>query len=325
MKVVWLHNYASRGAGMFMWDVFDRLGGQDQFQIEDAALPLISGLGTVTDLVRASRDAAKSADLVHAQYGSMVGFGASVGKKRYVVSYRGSDIYAHPGTLKQRLGGRLRVFLSWYAALGATGLVVMSYAMRKRMRRWPGLKRKPIHILPDPCGLTFWQPGEENLGERMSDRELIVVTASFQANNPIKRLEIVRKAVDLCIAAGLKIKIVELTGMSRDGVRDAIDGGDILAVASTHEGWPNIVKEALLRKKAFVSTDVSDLEHYVDLFAGSTIVEADPVDFAFAFIDALAIKAAGDIERSSKIIQFHPQVCAYKHFALYAAYGPKAS
>jgi len=50
---------------------------------------------------------------------------------------------------------------------------------------------------------------------------------------------------------------------------------DLILLTSTHEGWPNIVKEGLACNIPFVSTDVSDLSEIAAIEPSCFVCEAN--------------------------------------------------
>lgn len=318
--VLWLHNYYSRTVGMFMWDIFDNLPRVSWLNVDERSLPIINHQRDLVKALRTTAGLRHQFSLIHAQFGSLTGLMARLSGSRYIVSFRGSDAYPHPGSLRERLGGTLRGLFSRLAASKAAGIVVMSNAMRARILRWPGIAGKRVHILVDPVGFDFWPEGSDRLAEVMARTKLTVATASLFDGNPIKRLEIIRRAQELCMQIGLDVELLQIVGMERAAVREAMEQSDLFALASTHEGWPNVIKEALLLNLPFISTNVSDLAEYSLCRDKCRIVPPDPVDFAFAFIDAIVHKALAQSVRYD-LIGFHPHSCALKHLALYAEYG----
>lgn len=323
MKVCWLHNYPDRTMGMFMWDVWDALLLAPDISLEERAMPVVRGRRDVVSLLRQKRYICPEANLLHAQYGSIVGYLARGTGRPYLLTLRGSDIYPHPGDIVQRLGGWVRRCLSYVAARRARAIVVMSQAMYRRVRRWPGIKGQSVHILVDPVSRLFWPIEDQRLASRMQEQPLTVTVASRLENNPIKRLELVQQAQMLCRGVGLRIDLQQMIALDRQAVRDAIAKSDVLALASTHEGWPNVVKEALLLGKGFVATDVSDLSVVAAKFPSCKICAPTAVDFAFAMIDLIAAKACVATAKAEELVGFHPDVAALKHRILYQAYGPR--
>lgn len=308
---------------MFMWDVFERLVNVPGLDLQQHALPVIRSTGEVMKAIEILRGLPEGQDITHGQYGSLIGLFSSFSKAKKIISLRGSEIYPGQGALYERLAGRIRQLLSYMAALRADSVLVMSNAMRDIVIRWPGIKRDVVHVLPDPAGAAFWPEADRHLGPLLAQTRLTIVTASIQKNNPIKRNYLIEQAVNLCRAAGLNVDFQAITGVSRDEVLNILTGSDMVALASTHEGWPNIIKEGLLLGKAFATTGVSDLQELANADPRHRIVPPSPVDFAFAFVDALVAKTLKLEGFELRLVAFHPDACAIKHRIVYQHYAAR--
>lgn len=320
MKVLWLHNNPDRASGTFMWDILDRMNVEGSAAwVQERSIPLMRGKGALARAVRIAF-ADHGCSVVHAQYGALVGLLASFCKADvHVTSLRGSDMYWRYGTFLSKAGGLLRTFLSWIACLRSDAVIVMSYAAAKRVRRWPAMSKRPVLFVPDPAGEIFWPKAAKRLGEQLRMEPFSVIIASLQPGNPIKRTEIVSDAAMLCREAGMSVSLQVLSGIPRDDVHDLLAQADGVALASTHEGWPNIIKEGLLLGKPFVSTNVGDLATYATPNAINRIVEPDPVEFASAWVDQIAARLLAGYGISPGLAAFHPDVVAMKHTILYIA------
>lgn len=321
MKVVWLHNNPSRASGTFMWDIVDRLAhASPGIDVEDCPIPLMRRKGAFREALRNSR--IENADIVHAQYGALVGALATMSEARaYIVSLRGSDSYWRYGTLRDRVGGLARCMLSWFACLRSDAVIVMSHQMAARVRRWWGLRRRLILVISDPAGEIFWPAGRTRIFDALLSRNFSVMTASLQHGNPIKRTEIVNEAARLCQAAGMAVELQILSGIPREEVRDHFERADSIALASTHEGWPNVIKEALLLGKTFVATNVGDLASYALPGSRNQIVGATPIEFACAWVDQIAAAELQGTGVARELVPFHPDVVALKLKLLYLHVG----
>lgn len=320
MKVLWLHNYPSRAAGTFMWDIYDRLRTMaPPLTVEERKIPLLRRHGALREALRLAR-IEPGWDIVHAQFGSFVGVVGALGTGRpYIVSLRGSDIYWRYGSGRDRLEGIVRAVFSWIACLRSDVVVVMSQAMAQRVRSWPGLRRRLLLFIPDPAGETFWPPAAARISENLLSEPYAIVVASLKPGNPVKRTELVMAAAALCQQAGMALQVEVLTGIPREKVRNAIEGADCIALASTHEGWPNIIKEGLLLGKAFVSTDVSDLAAYAPTGSINRIVGPHAIEFSCAWVDQIAARLLARHGISPALAPFHPDAVALKHRLLYLA------
>lgn len=321
MKILWIHNNHDRASGTFMWDIKDRLDQFDNARLPDIVVPFVLGLSAVMYACRLVRQA-PSVDIVHGQYGSFVGLltcGARAGRR--IITLRGSDVYWRYGIGKTRLGALLRVMLTRLALTRSDAVVVMSDAMRRRLKSWPFSPSAAIHLIHDPAGSEFWPIELRSIAEKLYSEPLRVVTGSVHRDNPVKRIETLEAAALLCQAVGMALEFKILSGLTRGEVAIHLRDADSVALCSTHEGWPNIIKEALLMGKAFVSTDVSDLETLVLGDHNHHIVSAHPLDFACAFVDQLAARIIGEYGFPPTLAAFHPDVAALKHRLLYHHYG----
>jgi hypothetical protein len=304
-----------------MWDILDRLRRSGDAILEERAMPLIRRAGALGEAIKIAR-VEPDWDIVHAQYGALVGALASRPKLgSYIVSLRGSDIYWRFGTIRNRASGLIRVLLSWIACLRSDAIVVMSHAMARRVRSWPGLGRRAVHFIPDPAGDMFWPPAASDISSQLRSEPFAVIVASIQHANPVKRTWLIASAAELCQAAGMPLETKVLSGRSRDEVRAALDEADCIALASTHEGWPNVIKEALLLGRRFVSTDVGDLAEYAPAASGNRIVEPNALDFACAWVDQLASRLLEPHGIGPELAPFHPDAVALKHRLLYLTYA----
>lgn len=306
-----------------MWDIYDRMTASSAVKIDLEAIPVIRSYHALLGAIRHSTTKpGQRIEILHAQFGSLVGFlGAIKPAKCRIVSLRGSDIYWRFGSPRNRLANRLRTMLSWIACFRAHAIVVMSRAMARKVQSWPFLHKRRIHVLVDPAGDIFWQEACLHIGEAVRKQSFNVMIASLVDSNPVKRLSLIAEAVDLCCRAGMTVQLTALSGMSREAVRDAIRQSDCVAIASTHEGWPNIIKEALLMGRPFVATDVSDLADFAGQDSESRIVAATPLDFAMAWADQIAAKLLKPHGVAPALASFHPDICALKHELLYLAYS----
>ncbi|MFM6854196.1 MAG: glycosyltransferase, partial [Sphingopyxis sp.] len=300
-------------------------GHSADLSIADATLPVVRGFGDARRAL-ATITSTGQADIVHGQFGSLVGMATGVqrGATR-LVSLRGSDMHWRYGSLRDRASALVRMGMSWFAALRCHGIIVMSHAMAQRLRRWPFMRRAAIHIIPDPAGDMFWPGPVADIAAQLGQHPQKIVAASVQHDNPIKRLHIIADAVALCQRAGLCVTLDALSGRTRADVRAAILAADCVALSSTHEGWPNIIKEALLLGKSFVATPVSDLHHHAGVGSMNHVVAPHPVDFACAWVDQMVARIIAPHGISPALAPFHPDGVAAKHRLLYQYYGGAAA
>jgi glycosyltransferase involved in cell wall biosynthesis len=93
-------------------------------------------------------------------------------------------------------------------------------------------------------------------------------------------MDVLRKS---CPSVELRI----LTGQIHDRVPLWVNASDVVLLTSTHEGWPNIIKEALACNVPFVSTDVSDLKTLAAAEPSCSVTDATPEALAEGLLNAL--------------------------------------
>jgi glycosyltransferase involved in cell wall biosynthesis len=285
-RVVWVHNTENAGA-MFLTDVRDGLPAS--IAVEEVLVPLRPTVPSSRRSIEEIRAAARSARVVHAQFGSLVGFLASFVKLRpFVLSLRGTDLYVLPSVgLRSRLESRLRQLFTFVGCARADVIVVMSARMRRDIRRWPFMKRKQVVVITDPVGAEFTREGSA-ARDLKRGKPLRVFVGSLSDSNPVKRTWLVEDAVELCKSIGLPITLQIVSGVPRSTVREVLQASDVVALTSTHEGWPNVVKEGMACGLPFIATDVSDLADLCGAGSPNRIVEPNELDIALAFVDVMA-------------------------------------
>lgn len=319
-QVYWIHNNGPRPIAGFMWDIMDMLEQDGQVQIGQSRLPVVR---TWRQFMQATSIVPKALRLpiVHAQYGSLVGLiSAFSSGHHHIISLRGSDVYHYGTNLKQQFGSFARIFMTYVAMLRADRIIVMSRAMQCKVRHWPFMATRQIHVLCDPAGIEFWQQSPKLTMANLRSRPYSLLTVSLNNANPIKRVYLVQRAVQLCQAAGMAVTIKSISGLGREAVANQMMNIDAIVLPSRHEGFPNAIKEALLMDKPFIATDVSDLRHYIRVRQGGLIVAPNELDIAFAIVDLVAADVLGLTVSDRALAQFHTAACGLKHLLLYRAF-----
>ncbi len=264
MKVLWTHNFNPDvpNSGRFMYIMAEGLRREGV----DLELMYLGELRSAKRIHVARQEVmhrSKSFDITHSQFGSACAIVSASAKGVKVVSLRGSDWHRYLGwNWNQYIHGTLAFLFTRMALNFYDGVIVMSRRMASEVHS----KLRPnvnLEILPDPIDTTIFVPGnrEESrrlLGEGDDDAPWVLFT-TLSEKNPIKRTELARRVVELVSHSipGIKLKVA--TGVEHEKMPIFISACNIALCTSTHEGWPNSIKEALACGLPFVSTDVSDL------------------------------------------------------------------
>lgn len=241
-------------------------------------------------VLRSAVDGAKP-DLVHVTYGGVLAdiVARKLSDLPLVVSFCGNDLLGEGGaTLPRRLIGRYSVVCSHRAARRARGIIVKSSVLEAAL---PGsIDRGRVSIIPSGVDLDTFQPADTavsraELGWAAERKHVLFTNAT---NRTEKRFGLAQAAVEQARADGLDIELHVLDGVPHERVPLWLNASDSILLTSTHEGSPNVVKEALACDVAVVSTDVGDVRERIEGIGGCYVADATPADLAGKLRLALA-------------------------------------
>lgn len=233
---------------------------------------------------------------------------------------------------KGKIFGKIYIIISGWCLKKSQHVVVVDRKSRDiYLKRYPWLLDK-ISIIPIGIDINVFKPMNKKLLRnkyRFSSNDHIVIF--------VGRLEL-EKNVDFLInvCANLYRKDLELklliigngsllnslkkqvSGLSSDFIyflgeienaliAELINIADVLALCSTYEGSPTVVKEALACNVRVVSTDVGDVKEVLTDFEGSQISKKELADFEFALESVL---------NNSKVPDYQHKIRKYSHLDL---------
>ncbi|CAN0573944.1 unnamed protein product [Ectocarpus sp. 12 AP-2014] len=102
-----------------------------------------------------------------------------------------------------------------------------------------------------------------------------------------------------------------MSNIAHEQVCDFMKGMDVLLLTSTHEGWPNVVKEMLALNKPFVSTDVSDLVNIANQTKSCFVCNDDPIELSEALKKSL-LAPKEDLRRFVLNFSMDNSISSYK-------------
>jgi glycosyltransferase involved in cell wall biosynthesis len=227
-------------------------------------------------------------DLIHAHYAYC---GAvSLGHRLPVVtSFLGSDLYGvpRPDGSYPKLVGRFHLALARFVADRSADSIVKSQRMRNDLKR-------EVHVVPNGVDLAVFKsvPTEERDALR---RELGLDSETYYvlfAGNP----ELPHKRYPLANEAFAKAKhlvrgpmgLLVLSGRPHSDVVKYMKACDMLVLSSSHEGSPNVIKEAMAAGMAVVSVDVGDTRERLAGVSGCRVTSDDsPAAIAAAMLELI--------------------------------------
>lgn len=301
MRVAWIHSFPDDqlASGVFMHILADSL------QRKGIRVDLIRVMKECRSwrIACPSREFKRRVaryDLLHAQYGSGCATLVSRLPGTKIVTLRGSDWYGWDSpTLKGRLHWLLSRKLT-RACLGRFDLVIaVSDRMRTEIRE--EVSKIRCETLPSGVDLTRFRPMDRLEARRLlgapNDSSPWVLFSSVLGYNPLKRQWLAQAAVDELRKLMPDVRFQTLHGQPHCEVPTFINTCDALILTSTHEGWPNIVKESLACNVPFVSTDVSDLADITRIEPACRVTDADPKALAHCLADVLSRPRPTDLRR----------------------------
>lgn len=280
-RILWIHNFEPGKAKGGCW-----MYNQHSFLKDDVDLYYAYGLRNPLMIFIHYFHLLKIIDnysLVHAQYGSMVGFLAGLMPKPKLLSLKGSDWYkTYTNNFKDKLRIELGLALT-RASLKYLfkNIIVMSNRMKLEVSAiFPDLN---ISVIVDPIDLDKFIPNDRH---NRNTKNILFATVSLES--PVKRYTLAKQAFDIVKQTMPEAHWYVMSNIPHENVSDFVNQADVILLTSTHEGWPNVVKESLACNVPFVATDVSDLKEIAELTTNCFVVEADPTLLASALIKSIS-------------------------------------
>lgn len=251
-------------------------------------------------------------DLIHAQFGQSA-FPALLNRLPLVVTFRGSDVMGVVGPRgKYMWFGHILNAFSYLIALIADQAVVVSEALMQR------LPKRKYHVITSGLDLDLFHPmdrleARRSLGWQPDDK---VVFFGGNAIAHEKRYPLACAAVKLLEEKFPLIKFVVAQNIEHKEMPIYINASDVVLLTSTHEGSPNVVKEALACNVPVVSTDVGDVRQRVGQIEGCIICADDQPD---TISNALASVLNRDARISGRetVLELDESLLAQKMAAIY--------
>ena len=214
-------------------------------------------------------------------------------RKPVTITARGSDLNI---ITQYRLPRRM---IRW-AAQGAAGLVTVSAALAEGLGKL-GIERERVSVLRNGVDLTLFRPGDRaNHRAELGLKGLVLLSVGNLV--PIKGHELTIEALTYLPEARLLIvgdgperdslqklakslsvadRISFLGSMPQDALPSIYAAADVLVLASRHEGWPNVLLEAMACGTPVVVSNIPGMSEIVKSPAvGRLVAERTPRGFA---------------------------------------------
>jgi teichuronic acid biosynthesis glycosyltransferase TuaC len=221
--------------------------------------------------------------LVHIAYGGVLAELATraVRDRPLLVQYWGSDLLGSRAERPlRRFTIHLGVLASRRAALRASGVIVVSENLRAALPS--GAAHGNVWVLASGIDLDRFQPLDQDecrsrLGWTSGSKHVLFPASPRRAE---KRYPLAQAAVQLLRAKGFQVELHALDGVAHTDVPTWMNASDVVLLTSTHEGSPNVVKEALACNVPVVAVDVGDVRERLANVQGCYIARATDKDLS---------------------------------------------
>jgi teichuronic acid biosynthesis glycosyltransferase TuaC len=224
-------------------------------------------------------------DIIHGQYS----FGGAVARAQFrlptVISFWGTDVLRDP-VLPDTLPNRVSRTISPWLARHVDAVTVPFPRMAEE------LHSSRVTVIPQGIDFARFHPmsqedARQQLGMKNDPARRAIL---FCANPkwPRKGYDILADAVDLLKTRGQPAEIVVANGLPQEQVTLYMNACDVLAVPSSLESGPYVVKEAMACNLPIVSTDVGDVASIIANTEGCYLADRTPDAFADKLAAAFA-------------------------------------
>ena len=232
-------------------------------------------------------------DAVHTMYGGIMA--AIVARSidlPHIVSFCGSDllgeVYRNPLKI---LTTQIGIKASHYSAKKSAAVIVKSLNLRRALPS--SIPQEKIHTIPNGIDLEQFRPLDSMACRRRLgwDPSKFHLLFSGSSDLEIKGLGLAKRTLHELAALGVECEFHILRSVAHEDVPLWLNASNAFLLTSSHEGSPNIVKEAIACGTPIVSVDVGDVRERIRGIDGCSIVRADAKALA---LQIQAISRLGD-------------------------------
>lgn len=222
-------------------------------------------------------------DLVHAQYGTLVGLVSVLALHPTVITFSGSDLLRGASiSLPRTYAG---ILMSNLASLFARRVICVSEQLKRAL--W--CRKRGVVVIPRGVDLDLFSPGSRDDARRKLgwdlDTPVVLIDGGRDWKN--KGLDVAQAALAIARADIPALELSVIQNVSPDQMPLWYRAADALICASRQEGSPNVVKEALACNLPVIGVDVGDVGERLTGVAASEVVERTPQAIGRAVVSVI--------------------------------------
>lgn len=211
-------------------------------------------------------------ELVHAHFGSTTGLIASFSGKKYVVTFRGSDINGDIASAP--IFNRIRLFVGRIVSMRASSVICVSKEIADKV-----FCPQKTTLLPSPTDLSlfkvFPRPEAKKILKLQLEKKYFGFSSSL--GRKLKRLDLAEAAIRILQDTHPEAELLKFEKVPQEDLPLYLNACEGLLLTSELEGSPNIVREALACGVPVVSFDVGDVAQWLVEDSYSTLVKQGDV------------------------------------------------
>ena len=256
-------------------------------------------------------------DIIHAQFGSLLGFLVSLikpPKKPFVLSLRGSDI--NPTPSEPRWKQSLRQFFSRFAASRSDVIICVSKGLSNHLNT---RNKNKVQIIPSGVNTNIFHAKDmkicrKQIGWDHNDPVMFF----YQGKSPeVKRRDIADAVFERAKQIVPNLRIFICSGeYTQAKLSTYLNACNIVLMVSDYEGSPNIVREAVSCGVYVLSVDVGDVSEWVNHPKRGQIVSKDIEQLTSALVNYIE-KPSSRVFVKNQDFQFSLSATTQKLISLY--------
>jgi glycosyltransferase involved in cell wall biosynthesis len=220
----------------------------------------INGRESKWNYVRSTRQvrrqlSLKPYDLIHAHFGLSGWVARWQFRVPLVVSFMGDDVLGRPDRSgRLTLAGHLLRISGFILARLVSTVIVKSPQMAGQLRM------PSAHVIPNGVDLNMFRPMEQSEARKELglDAGKKFVLFPYNPNEARKRFDLIQAAVALARQQVPNLELLLARGKPQEQIPLYMNAADVLVLASTFEGSPNAVKEAMATNLPVITVDAGD-------------------------------------------------------------------